>query len=102
MPILSDHPSFTVGLGTKQIYYKAGRLFVSFTSAFTSQDGASDAPVWAEVRPQLSTQAAHSPQWVNGALVTQASALKKKAGAYSYYDNEKLGSRIWYLSCLCR
>jgi hypothetical protein len=78
------HPSFTVGLGTKQIYYKAGRLFVSFTSAFTSQDGVGDAPVWAEVQPQLSTQAAHSPQWVNGALIAQASTFFFLAGAYSY------------------
>ena len=84
IPWLSNHPSFTVGLGTKQIYFKAGRLFVSFTSAFTSQDGAGDAPVWAEVQPQLSTQAAHSPQWVNGALIAQASTFFFKAGAYSY------------------
>ena len=26
--------------------------------------------LWAEVQPQLSTRAAHSPQWVNGALIT--------------------------------
>jgi hypothetical protein len=78
------HPDFTVGLGTKQIYYKAGRLFVSFTSAFTSQDGAGDAPVWAEVQPQLSTLASHSPQWVNGALIAQASTFFFIAGAYSY------------------
>ncbi len=45
----------------------------------------SDAPVWAEVRPQLSTQAAHSPQWVNGALDYPGVRLEQqKAGAYSY------------------
>jgi hypothetical protein len=55
-----NHPTFTVGFGPKQIYYKAGPLFVSFTSAFTSPQGAGDAPVWAEVQPQLSTRAAHT------------------------------------------
>ncbi len=78
------HPDFTVGLGTKQIYYKAGRLFVSFTSAFTSQDGAGDAPVWVEVQPHLSTLASHSPQWVHGALIAQASTFFFIARAYSY------------------
>ena len=47
-------------------------------------DGAGDAPVWAEVQPQLSTQATHSPQWVNGGLIAQASTFLFIAGAYSY------------------
>ncbi|HEY7021551.1 MAG TPA: hypothetical protein VH349_10575 [Ktedonobacterales bacterium] len=62
--------TFTVESGPRQIYFKAGRLFISFTSAIT---GPRDDVLWAEVQPQLSTKAAHTPQWANGALVTQAS-----------------------------
>jgi hypothetical protein len=42
-------PTIAVGYGTKQISYKAGRLFLAWTSA--NVDG--DAIEWAEVRPIL-------------------------------------------------
>ncbi|HEY7092953.1 MAG TPA: hypothetical protein VH393_07230 [Ktedonobacterales bacterium] len=65
--------TFTVESGPRQIYFKAGRLFVSFTSALSIGGGPRNDVLWAEVQPQLSTKATHSPQWVNGALITQVS-----------------------------
>jgi len=52
----------------KQVYYKGGRLYLAQTTAV---GGAQDGIYWAEVEPQLTTQAAHNPQWINGAIVTQ-------------------------------
>jgi len=56
------------GLGPKQVYYKGGRLYIAQTTAI---GGVHDGIYWAEVQPQLTTQAAHNPQWINGAIITQ-------------------------------
>jgi hypothetical protein len=56
------------GLGVKQVYYKAGRLYLAQTTAI---GGVHDGIYWAEVQPQLTTKAAHNPQWINGAIITQ-------------------------------
>ena len=43
------------GLGVKQVYYKAGRLYLAQTTAI---GGVHDGIYWAEVQPQLTTKAA--------------------------------------------
>jgi hypothetical protein len=50
------------------MYFKAGRLYFALTSAIT---GPRDGVLWVEMQPQLSTQAAHNPQWNNGADYVQ-------------------------------
>jgi hypothetical protein len=60
------------GDGVKQIYYKAGHLYLSRTTAVA---GPSDGIWWAEIQPRLSTQAAHNPQQVNGLTVVQDGIL---------------------------
>lgn len=69
------------GIGTKQVYFKAGRLYVAFTSVFA---GPGDGIVWAEIQPQLQLRSAHNPQWVGAALVTQSSTWYYNAGTYAY------------------
>jgi hypothetical protein len=54
--------------GMKQVYYKAGRLYLAQTMTF---GGDHDGIYWAEIRPRLTTRFAHNPQWVSGAVVTQ-------------------------------
>jgi hypothetical protein len=66
------------GLGVKQVYYKGGRLYLS---QVTSVNGTNDGIYWAEVEPQLTTQAAHNPQWTNGAIVTQTGLINYGASA---------------------
>jgi hypothetical protein len=54
-PFLVGQPggqTISIGFGTKQVYYKAGRLFLAWTSL--TPDGLSDFIYWAEVRPVLS------------------------------------------------
>jgi hypothetical protein len=60
------------GDGVKQIYYKAGHLYLSRTTAVA---GPSDGIWWAEIQPRLSTKAAHNPQQVNGLTVIQDGIL---------------------------
>jgi hypothetical protein len=55
--------NLTVGLGTGQLYFKAGRLYFALSTAIT---GPRDGVLWAEMQPQLTAQAAHNPQWING------------------------------------
>lgn len=69
------------GGGTKQVYFKAGRLFVAFTSVFA---GPGDGIVWAEVQPQLQPRSAHNPQWVGFAKITQSSTWYYGGGTYNY------------------
>jgi len=56
------------GFGTRGMYFKAGRLYFALTTAIT---GPRDGILWAEIQPQLTTQAAHNPQWINGADYVQ-------------------------------
>jgi hypothetical protein len=56
------------GLGPKQVMYKGGRLYIAQATAV---GGVQDGVYWAEVQPKLTTRAAHNPQWINGAIITQ-------------------------------
>jgi hypothetical protein len=69
---LGSPGKLTPGYGENQVYYKAGRLYLAQTTAL---GGDHDGVYWAEVQPQLTTKAAHNPQWINGAIVTQAGYL---------------------------
>ena len=60
------------GDGVKQVYCKAGHLFLAQTSAVA---GPADAIWWAEIQPRLSTKAAHNPQEVNGFTVVQSGLM---------------------------
>ena len=55
-------------VGTWEVYFKAGRLYFALTTAIS---GPRDGILWAELQPQLTTQAAHTPQWINGADYVQ-------------------------------
>ena len=72
-PVAPRQPGGTLSLyvgafGTNEMYFKAGRLYFALTTAIT---GPRDAILWAELQPQLTTQAAHNPQWINGADYVQ-------------------------------
>jgi len=71
-PIAARQPggslSFIGGFETGEMYFKAGRLYFALTTAIT---GPRDGVLWVEMQPQLSTQAAHNPQWINGADYVQ-------------------------------
>jgi len=60
------------GDGVKQVYYKAGHLYLAQTSAI---GGPADGIFYAEIQPRLTTKAAHTPQWVNGLTVVQDGSL---------------------------
>jgi hypothetical protein len=62
-------PTFGVGYGTKQVYYKAGRLFLTWTSAISSSF---DGIVWAEVRPILAPINLTNPRLMTSIDMTQA------------------------------
>jgi hypothetical protein len=76
------------GLGVKQVYYKSGRLFLSQASAV---NGTNDAAYYAEVQPQLTTKAAHNPQWINGAIVTEVGFVNFGAN-YDIYMPTLMGT----------
>jgi hypothetical protein len=71
-PVAPRQPGGTLSLfgafGTYEMYFKAGRLYFALTTAIT---GPRDGVLWAELQPQLTTQAAHNPQWINGADYVQ-------------------------------
>jgi hypothetical protein len=67
------------GLGPKQVYFKGGRLYIAQATAV---GGVQDGIYWAEVQPQLTTKAAHNPQWINGVIVTQT--------GLSFYADERI------------
>jgi hypothetical protein len=54
------------GLGMKQIMYRGGRLYFAQGSETNCGGFLQDGILWADVVPQLTTNAAHNPQWVNG------------------------------------
>jgi hypothetical protein len=64
-------PVLQSDIGPKQVYYKAGRLYFAQTTLLNDNNGHHEGIYWAEVQPQLTTKAAHTPQWVNGAIVRQ-------------------------------
>jgi hypothetical protein len=72
-PVAPRQPGGTLSMyagafGTNEMYFKAGRLYFALTTAIT---GPRDGILWAELQPQLTTQAAHNPQWINGADYVQ-------------------------------
>jgi hypothetical protein len=71
-PVAPRQPGGTLStfgaFGTEEMYFKAGRLYFALTTAIT---GPRDGILWAELQPQLTTQAAHNPQWINGADYVQ-------------------------------
>jgi hypothetical protein len=81
-------PTLFTEYGPKQVYYKAGRLYFAQS---TILNGNHDGIYWAEVQPQLTTKAAHTPQWVNGAIVTQA-AYFDFGSSYDLYDPTLMGT----------
>jgi hypothetical protein len=72
--------SIDPGDGAKQVYYKAGHLYLSQTTAVA---GPADGIWWAEIQPRLTTQAAANPQNVNGLTVIQDGILSY-SGADAY------------------
>jgi hypothetical protein len=76
------------GYGVKQVYYKSGRLYLALTIAI---NGDHDGIYWAEIKPHLTTKAAHNPQWVNGAVVTQA-AYFDYGSDYDLFDPALMGT----------
>jgi hypothetical protein len=81
-------PNLFTEYGPKQVYYKAGRLYFAQS---TILNGNHDGIYWAEVQPQLTTKAAHTPQWVNGAIVRQA-AYFDFGSSYDLYDPTLMGT----------
>jgi hypothetical protein len=83
-PLPAFQPSDTVvqvSFGPRQVYYKAGRLYLAQSILV---NGKEDSIYWAEVQPQLTTKAAHNPQWVNSAVVTQVSYFDFGSGTDLY------------------
>jgi hypothetical protein len=74
--------------GPHQVYYKAGRLYFA-QCIILSPDH--DGIYWAEVQPKLTTKAAHTPQWVNGAIVTQVAYFDFGAN-FDLYDPTLMGT----------
>jgi hypothetical protein len=70
------------------VYYKAGRLYLAQTTAL---GGNHDGVYWAEVQPQLTTKAAHTPQWVNGAVIAQAAYFDFGA-SFDLYNPTLMGT----------
>jgi hypothetical protein len=50
----------------QQIVYHGGRLYFTQTTSINCGSGTVTGILWADVVPQLTTVAAHNPQWVNG------------------------------------
>jgi hypothetical protein len=69
-PVFADQPSGTAtlypGFGTKQIVYRDGQLYFALPAAYDCNGHTVDGILWAAVNPELTTFAAHNPQWVNG------------------------------------
>jgi hypothetical protein len=54
-------PSLFNGQGTNQVFFRSGSLWLAFTDGGAGYDTID----WLEVRPRLTTQATHNPQWVD-------------------------------------
>jgi hypothetical protein len=76
---LGEPNNIDPGDGVKQVYYKAGHLFLKAGHLFLAQTsavaGPADAIWWAEIQPRLSTKAAHNPQEVNNLTVVQSGLM---------------------------
>jgi hypothetical protein len=65
-------PNIAVGYGTKQVYYKAGRLFLAWTAV---EETTPDEIFWAEIRPVLQDLVLANPQMLDDVDVTQESGI---------------------------
>jgi len=65
-------PNIAVGYGTKQVYYKAGRLFLAWTAV---EPNTPDEIFWAEIRPVLQDLIHANPQVLDDVEVTQESGI---------------------------
>jgi hypothetical protein len=72
-------PDIPVGFGTKQVYYKAGLLFLAWTTSFGAQEGA----VGYGVRPALDTLAHTNPQRLTSIEWVQVVGSSISQGAYT-------------------
>jgi hypothetical protein len=61
--------TWNVGNDPSRMEYKAGMLHLSWTTAATVSGSAVDGIYWLDIQPQLTTVAAHNPQWVNGMVI---------------------------------
>jgi hypothetical protein len=84
-------PVLQSDIGPKQVYYKAGHLYFAQTTLLNDNNGHHDGIYWAEVQPKLTTKAAHTPQWVNGAIVRQV-AYFDFGSTYDLYDPTLMGT----------
>jgi hypothetical protein len=76
MPLAYDDPVGAVqpgttstlypGFGFKQIAYRAGKLYFAMPLNINCAGHVHDGIYWAGIVPQLTTFAAHTPQWVTG------------------------------------
>jgi hypothetical protein len=81
-------PGLLLAFGPKQVYYKAGRLYIAQSTAL---NGDHDGVYWAEVNPLLTTKAAFNPQHVNGAVVNQV-AYYDFGSNFDLYDPTLMGT----------
>lgn len=73
------------GIGFKQIVYRSGRLYFAMPMVVNCSGVTHDGIYWADVVPQLTTVAAHNPQWQNGIVSGYSEAgifCYKSADAY--------------------
>jgi hypothetical protein len=62
------------GFGTKQVAYRNGRIQFALPMLLTCGGNTVDGIVWYSVDPQLTTIAAHNPQWVNAIVSAYSDA----------------------------
>lgn len=78
-----------------QVQYQGGHLLMAWTTGVNiNGDTATRAGgYWLDITPQLSTLAAHNPQWVTGWITNQAS-IYASSGAYIYYPVLEASSEL--------
>jgi len=71
-PVTAQEPgggSFVPDNGPSRTEYKAGMLHLSWTTAATVSGSMVDGIYWLDIEPQLTTVAAHNPQWISGMVI---------------------------------
>jgi hypothetical protein len=76
--------TWNVGNGPSRVEYKAGMLHLSWTTAATVNSSAVDGIYWLDIQPQLTTVAAHSPQWINGMVIQNQGIWALSSQAYLF------------------
>jgi hypothetical protein len=80
-------PDISVGFGTKQVSYKAGRLFLAWTSSYP---GGHDSIVWAEVWPTLNAQV--NPQRLDYFTIRQSANVGTYDSSQDAYTPSIVGT----------